>query len=130
MTKLEVGKFYYCEGSKAEYLRVDIIRKEFIDDPDYIVCTLWGKSGRAYTGFVDKDNALFNCRGLCIGKVTGEYHEPVKYSVDIFIEKTPKHCPSCCTLTKYILGDEVFTWDKVPQKDFKKYRITVEEIES
>jgi hypothetical protein len=54
--------------------------------------------------------------------------DPVKYSVDIWLDGKPYHEPTCLNLFPYLFGEDV-SWESKKRPGCNhKYRITVEEL--
>lgn len=54
--------------------------------------------------------------------------KPVKYSVDVWLEREPQKKKDADYLGYYLTGMN-FSWSREPTPGHKQYRITVEEIE-
>ena len=88
----------------------------------------WGFDGSFY--FMDGDG---DERGAEIQEHTFTLKpEPIKYSVDVWLGRTPESVNTGSSLTKYLLGQPAPSWDREKNeynKHMKKYRITIEEVE-
>lgn len=108
--KLEVGKEY---NSKS-YGIVACVAKH----KEYFVCISRGGSTLACDegGYIDD-----------IVHIISEYIEPVKYSVDVWFDETPKPGHTSNLLGTFIFGEGA-AWNRHQYKDcIRKFRITVEE---
>lgn len=54
--------------------------------------------------------------------------EPIKYSVDVWLEKTPAIAAKAQTLGQYLVGENNY-WELKAGHNYKHYKITVEAME-
>jgi hypothetical protein len=86
---------------------------------------IWIQKGK----LVDDKGAPYGGISLEQGEweIYKEPHIPVKYSVDVFIAGTPALNLGRYSLCSTLFGD-IDGWSTTPTRDWKKYKITLEEV--
>lgn len=125
--KIEVGKKYVNErGTVIEIYAKNPYALIFHGANDTSHKVHDADRGMLYVSYFSGGTATPDCPGA--SNLVREYEEPVKYTVDLWVDRKPSCDGQSSVLSEYLFGTSL-RWNKTQYKDCTRHlRITVEEV--